>query len=128
MHNISFNLSQHRVLQSHRVTTLDVHAYLAQFDERVIVSCVCKHLATLAYATKSYTEATNSSVHFLIVENKQMDKELKMTKQGGEQITTSPIVELKRAILNEVSSLEIVMQMLYFRFVTMHKLVIHLNG
>ena len=33
MHNISFDESQHRVLQSHRVSTLDVHTSLVQFDE-----------------------------------------------------------------------------------------------
>lgn len=48
-----------------------------------------------------------------------MAKELQVTKQGGEQVTSSTKVELKRAIVDELSSLEIVMQMLYSRFDTM---------
>ena len=38
MHNISFNESQHRVVQQHKVSTLDDHASPAQFKEQVIVS------------------------------------------------------------------------------------------
>lgn len=57
-----------------------------------------------------------------------MDKELQAAKQGGEHITSSSREELRIAILDEVSSLEAVMQILYSRFVTMHKSVVHLNG
>lgn len=32
VHNISFNESQHRVVQSRRVSTLDVHVSTAQFE------------------------------------------------------------------------------------------------
>lgn len=39
-HNISLNESQHRVVQSRRVPTLDVHVSLVQFEERVIMSDV----------------------------------------------------------------------------------------
>jgi len=33
MHNISFDESQHKVVQSRGVSTLDVHTFLAQFVE-----------------------------------------------------------------------------------------------
>ena len=69
MHNISFDESQHRVVQSHRVSTLDDHTSPAQFKERVIVSDVRKHPAALDDATRAYVEATSSSVRFLIAEN-----------------------------------------------------------
>ena len=44
-----------------------------------------------------------------------MDKELQMTKQGGELVTTSTRAKLKKVILDEVSSIEIVMRALYSR-------------
>jgi len=48
-----------------------------------------KHPKALADATRVYVEATSSSVCFLIAENERMAKELQMTKQGGELVTTS---------------------------------------
>lgn len=33
MHNISFNESQHRVMQSHRVSTSEDHTYPMQYEE-----------------------------------------------------------------------------------------------
>jgi len=81
----------------------------------------------MANVTKAYVEATSLSVRFLIAEKKCMAKELQAAKQGGEWVTSSAKAELKRAILDEVSSLEVVMQMLYSKFVTMHKLVLHLK-
>ena len=69
MHNISFDESQHRVVQSRIVSTPEDQTYLAQVQERVIVTDVCKHPVSLADATRVYAETTSSSVHFLIVEN-----------------------------------------------------------
>jgi len=57
-----------------------------------------------------------------------MAKELQVAKQGGDQVTTSAKADLMRTILNEVSSLDTVMQTLYSRFITMHKSVFHPNG
>ena len=57
-----------------------------------------------------------------------MAKELQVTQHGGVQVTTSMRAELRREILDEVSSLEIVMRKLYFRFITVHKSVVHLNS
>lgn len=94
----------------------------------MIVFDVRKHLAALADATKAYSEATSSSVRFLIAENECMAKELQVAKQGGEHVTSSAKAELKIAILDEVSSVEIVMRTLYSRFITVHKSVVHLNG
>lgn len=51
-----------------------------------------------------------------------------MAKQGGELVTECTWVELKKAILDEVLSLEKFMQVLYSKFGTMHKVVVHLNG
>ena len=76
MHNISFDESQHRVVQSCRVSTPDDSTSLAQFEERVIVFDVRKHPTTLVDATRAYAEATSSSFHFFIAENEQMAKEL----------------------------------------------------
>jgi len=69
MHNISCDESQQRVVQSRRVSTLDDHISHVQVEEQVIVSDVCKHLATLADATRVYAKSTSSSVHFLIAKN-----------------------------------------------------------
>lgn len=69
MHNISFDEAKHRVVQYHRVLTPDDNTSPTQFEERVIVSNVCKHPASLVDATRSYVEATSSIVRFLIVEN-----------------------------------------------------------
>ena len=115
MHNISFDESQHKVLQSRRLSTLDDNTSPAQLQERVTVSDMHKHLVALANATIAYTEAISSSVRLLIIENEQMAKELWVAKQGGEHVTTSTQAELKRAILSEVSSLEIVMQTFVFQ-------------
>lgn len=128
VYNISFDESQHKFVQSCRMSTLDDHTSPAQVEERVIVFDVRKHLATLADATRVYAKAIRSSVHFLIADNEWMDKELHMTKQGGELVTMSTWAELKKAILNEVLSLDIVMWALYSKFGTVHKAVIHLNG
>lgn len=87
-----------------------------------------RYPATLVDSTKAYVEATSLSVRFLIVENEFMAKELQATKQGEEKATASAISELRRAILDEVSSLETVMWKLYFRFVPVHNSFIHLNG
>lgn len=89
---------------------------------------VCKHLAALVDATRAYAEATSSSVRFLIDENERMAKVLQMDKKGGELVTTSAQEELKKTILDEVLSLETVMQALYSKFGTMHKVVVHLNN
>ena len=56
MHNISFDESQHRVVQSRRVSTPNDYTSPAQFEERVIVSDMRKHLATLANATREYAK------------------------------------------------------------------------
>lgn len=84
MHNIYFDESQHRVMQSRKVPTSDIHVSHVEFQERVIVSYVCKHPTTLVDATRAYAEATSSNVRFFIVENKRMAKELQVTKQEGE--------------------------------------------
>lgn len=57
-----------------------------------------------------------------------MAKELQVAKLGEGQVTTSTIVELMKVTLGEVSFLEVVMQKLYLRFVTMHMSVFHHNG
>ena len=57
-----------------------------------------------------------------------MDKELQTTKQGGELVTTYAQTELRKEILDEVLSLDTVMQALYSKFGTVHKVVVHLNG
>lgn len=69
MHNILFNESQHRVVQSHRVSTLDAHTSPASVEERMIMSNMRKHPKTLADTTRVYVEATSLSIHFLIGEN-----------------------------------------------------------
>jgi len=79
-------------MQSLRVSSPDDHKSLAQFEEWVFVSDVHKHPTALAVATREYIEATTSSVHFLIVENKWMHKELQMAKQGGEMVTAWSII------------------------------------
>lgn len=61
VHNISFDESQHRVVQSRRVPTPDVHISPVHFQERVIVPNVRKHPIALADTIKAYAEATNSS-------------------------------------------------------------------
>lgn len=74
--NIFFDKLQHRVVQSHRVPTLDIHVspiWVIVFDLR-------RHHIALTYATKAYTKATILSIRFLIVENECMAKELQATK------------------------------------------------
>lgn len=92
------------------------------------MSDVRRHPTALADATKAYAEATNSSARFLITESDRMAKELQMAKQGVEQVTTSTRAELRRVILDEVQPLETFMRKMYFKFVIVHKLVVHLNG
>ena len=70
MHNISFDESQHRVVQSHKVSTPDDNTSPMQFEEWVIVSDMHKHPIALVDANRAYVEATISSIHFLIAENK----------------------------------------------------------
>jgi len=70
---------------------------------------VHKHPAVLADAIKVYDEATSSSVCFLISENEWMAKELQVAKQGGGLVTMSTQAQLKKAILNEVLSMDTVM-------------------
>lgn len=50
------------------------------------------------------------------------------TKKGGELVTKSTLAELKKAILDEVSSLKIVTWEFFSKFSTVHKGVVHLNG
>lgn len=57
-----------------------------------------------------------------------MSKELQPAKEREEQSTRSAIAEMNMAILAEVSTLEIVMQRLYVRFVTVDNIVFHLHG
>lgn len=110
MHNIYFDESQHRIVQLHRVPTLNVHVSLVEFEEQVIMSDVRRHLATLTDATKAYTEATSSSVRFLIAENQHMAKEIQVAKQGGEQVIAFAREELRRVVIDEVLSLKTVMR------------------
>ena len=51
-----------------------------------------------------------------------------MIKKGGELVTTSTWAKLKKAILDEVLSLDTVMRALYSKFGNVHKAVVHLNG
>jgi len=46
----------------------------------------------------------------------------------GELVITPTRAELKKAILDEVSFLETVMWVVYSRFGTVHKAVVHLKG
>lgn len=80
MHNISFDESHHRVVQSCRVFSLDDNTSPTDFEERVIISDMHKHLLALDDATRAYAKATSSSFCFLIAENERMDKELYMAK------------------------------------------------
>ena len=48
MHTISFDESQHRVVQYRKVSTLEDHASPSQVEERVIVFDVCKHPVALS--------------------------------------------------------------------------------
>lgn len=73
------------------------------------MSNVHKHPATLDDANNAYAKGTNLSFIFLILENDHMAKELQVAGQGGEKVTTSTRVELRRVILDEVSSLKKVM-------------------
>lgn len=82
--NISFDKLQHRVVQSCRVSTLDVHISPPHIKEQMIIYDVYNHPPTLVDATRAYSEATSSSVRFLIAKNEQMDKELQTVKYGGE--------------------------------------------
>lgn len=75
----------------------------------MIVSDMHKYPTILADATRVYAKATSSSVHFLIVENEKMDKELRTAKQGGELVTVSTRTELKKEIIDEVFPLDTVM-------------------
>jgi len=76
MHTISFDDSQHRVVQSLRVSIPDDHTYPVQFEERLIMSNVRKHPITLADATRVYAEATRWNVHILIAKSERMTNEL----------------------------------------------------
>ena len=76
MHNITFDESHHRVVQSHRVPNMEDCTYPTKVEERVNVTNVHKHPVALADATIVYAKAASSSVHFLIAENEQMAKEL----------------------------------------------------
>jgi len=127
MHNVSFDKSQHTIVQSRRVSTLDDHTSLAQCEEQMIMSDMHKHPVALVDATRAYVKATSLSVLFQIEENEWMAK-LQMTKQGGELVTTSARVELKKVIRDEVLSLDTVMQVFYSKFGAMHKAVFHLNS
>ena len=61
MHNISFNESHHRVVESQKVPTPEDQTSLVQVEEQVIVIYVHKNQASLADATRVYFEATSSS-------------------------------------------------------------------
>ena len=50
-----------------------------------------------------------------------------MAKKVGELVTTSAQAVLKKEILDEVLSPDTIMRMMYSKFGTMHKAVIHLN-
>ena len=56
-----------------------------------------------------------------------MENELHTAKQGGDLVTMSAWAEIKKEILDEVLSLETVMQALYSKFGTLHKAVVHLH-
>ena len=51
-----------------------------------------------------------------------------MTKQGGELVIASAQAKLKKEIINEVFSLDTVMQALYSKFGIVHEAINHLNG
>ena len=65
MHKISFDESQHRVMQYRRVWTPEDQTSPVQVEERVIITNVQKHPTALDDATRVYTKATSSRFHFL---------------------------------------------------------------
>ena len=50
-------------------------------EERVIMSDVRRHLATMVDASKFYAEATSSTVKFLLAENDRMAKGFQEARQ-----------------------------------------------
>lgn len=98
-----------------------------QVEEQVIMTIVWKHPIALLDETKLYAETTSSIFFFFIAENEWMMKELQKSKKGGDLVNESAWVELKKAILDEVFSLDTMMQALYSKFCTMKKEVVHLN-
>lgn len=56
-----------------------------------------------------------------------MAKELQIFKQGGKLVRAFTQAKLKKEILDELLSLDIVMQELYSKFCIMHKVIFHLN-
>lgn len=94
----------------------------------MIVSNVRRHLAALANASKAYAEAISSAIKFLIAENDRMAKDLQEARQSIDQFVGFAMVEMRKSMLTEVSTLETTMRKMYGIFFTMHKTVVHLYG
>lgn len=58
----------------------DDHTSPVHMKERVIVSDVRKHLASMANANKAYVEAMSSNVKFLLVGNDKMEKDIQVAR------------------------------------------------
>ena len=82
----------------------------------------------MADASKAYAEAMSSTIKFFLVENDRMENELQEAKQRTKYSAGFAMPEMRKLTLAEVSTLETTMRKLYDRFVTMHKVVVHIFG
>lgn len=67
----------------------------------------------MAEASKAYVDATSLTVKFLVAKNDRMAKELQEAKKRSEQPAGSTMIEMKKEIVVETSTLEATMQIVY---------------
>lgn len=131
VYNLSFDGLQKNIVQAQRNNVSYDHTSFAFVKERVIVSDVRKNSVTMVDATLAYVGATHSNVKFMLAKNEQMAEKLQVDRkeleQSREQSVGSTMVEMRKAILVEVSTLETTMQNFYDGFVTVHKVVFHVQ-
>ena len=94
----------------------------------MIVSDTSKHPTTLVEAILAYVGATSLNLKYLMTENDQLANSLQDARKEVEQLkeknAISVMEEMRKAILDEVSTLKTTMWKLYDGFVTMHKVFV----
>lgn len=80
----------------------------------------------------AYTREVRSNVKFLSAENEKMAKNLYASRTKAEQIreknAVSVMTEMRKMIIDEISTLETNMRNLYDEFITIYKEFFHVHG
>lgn len=134
---MSYNELQKKIVQARKKHFPNDLVSPASIRERMIVVDTRKNPNSISATNLSFIGATKSNTKFLTAENKDLEKNLHVSRKDVEQLhatTQNPtstqvdVEEMKAMIVSEVSTLGETMLNLYEELVSMHREFFHAHG